>query len=240
MSKRRRPGKLTVALASSGLTGCADGSSPGVVGVGGVDPPPPPLECDTVDEGQRLGVKTVLDADTLTVTVTSALHDEWTRAAVTDVVGASLVGLTLESRHIVLDFQLDSPPPTSGSFMLEGRLLGRGDVLCDVTRSFTFSIEGQNVTIALVPEPWLPLAARYRAEIMVVEQRGLTIELEARTRYKLPHGAEWTVTGGTIRTSTGSRASWELPPEPGLYQVEVVMDYGRDGLAVDWLPLEVT
>ena len=239
VSKRRVPGKLAVALASSGLTGCGDGGSSEVTGIGGVDPPPPPLECDTVDEGQRLTVRAALEADTLTVTIYQS-DGGWTRVAVTDVVGASLVGMTLESLDIVLDFRLDSPPPTSGSFRLEGSLVGTGSVLCDVTRSFTFTIDGQNVEIALVPTPWLPLAARHRAEIAVVAQRGLSLELEARTRYKLPRRAEWSATGGTIREGPGSRAYWELPPEPGFYQVEVIVDYGADGLAMDWLNLEVT
>ncbi len=236
MSKRRRPGKLTVALASRGLTGCGDGES---MGRGPVDPPPPPLECDTVDEGQRLSVTATLNADTLAVTIDQQ-DGGWTQAAVRDVVGASVVGMTLASGRILLDLRLDSSPPTSGSFRLEGELVGTGSVRCEVTRSFTFSVNGQTVTIALVPGPWLPLAARHGAKIKVVEQLGLTVELEARTKYKLPHRTEWTVTGGTIRASTGSRASWQLPSEPGLYQVEVVVDYGRDGLAVDWLPLEVT
>ena len=38
----------------------------------------------------------------------------------------------------------------------------------------------------------------------------------------------------------GNRLRWRLPSEPGLYQAELVIDYGPQGLSFDTLALEVS
>jgi hypothetical protein len=38
----------------------------------------------------------------------------------------------------------------------------------------------------------------------------------------------------------GARLRWRVPPEAGLYQAELVVDYGELGFAFDALVLEVT
>lgn len=52
--------------------------------------------------------------------------------------------------------------------------------------------------------------------------------------------AAWTVSHGTIDTADADRARWRLPEEPGIYQVQLVVDYGDDGLGFDAMVLEVT
>jgi hypothetical protein len=50
----------------------------------------------------------------------------------------------------------------------------------------------------------------------------------------------WEVTGGELDASTGAQVQWTLPTVPGIYQAEVLLDYGADGIAFDALMLEVT
>jgi len=48
------------------------------------------------------------------------------------------------------------------------------------------------------------------------------------------------VTGGELDASAAQRVQWTLPTRPGIYQAEVLLDYGADGIAFDTLMLEVT
>lgn len=43
----------------------------------------------------------------------------------------------------------------------------------------------------------------------------------------------------TIDDPGARRVRWTLPEEPGVYQAELLVDYGPDGLAVDTVMLEV-
>jgi hypothetical protein len=64
--------------------------------------------------------------------------------------------------------------------------------------------------------------------------------LEARTQYGGPHQVSWEVTGSDVAGMVTHRAQRTLPTAPGIYQAEVLLDYGADGIAFDTLMLEVT
>ena len=66
------------------------------------------------------------------------------------------------------------------------------------------------------------------------------MELEATTPFRGARTIAWNVSGGEIVSRDGVRLRWRLPAEPGLYQAEVVMDYGPSGLSFDTLALEVS
>jgi len=73
----------------------------------------------------------------------------------------------------------------------------------------------------------------------VVRNDGNLVELEARSEYpghKLPR---WNVSGGEIVERVALRALWRLPEEPGVYQVQLALDYGEDGLGFDAVAFEV-
>jgi hypothetical protein len=65
------------------------------------------------------------------------------------------------------------------------------------------------------------------------------VDLEASTPFGGAHTIAWTVTGGEIVSQDGARLRWRLPSEVGLYQAELVVDYGPRGLSLDTLVLEV-
>jgi hypothetical protein len=94
------------------------------------------------------------------------------------------------------------------------------------------------VTVASADD--LPLGARQQARIGLVSREGHDAVLEASTPFTGPQTASWTVTGGQLLAEVGGRMRWRLPAEPGLYQAELVIDYGSLGLSFDALALEVT
>ena len=49
----------------------------------------------------------------------------------------------------------------------------------------------------------------------------------------------WSVSGGAL-IEEGNSVTWEPPAEPGRYLLQLIADWGRDGLAVDVLTLTVT
>jgi hypothetical protein len=126
------------------------------------------------------------------------------------------------------------------TFRVEATVLGqRFGEMCRVQRTFTISISPTGVQISSASTDELPLAARQRANIVVTQQQGRMVELVVRTPYLGPHQTSWSVNAGQLDVSTGSVVQWTLPPEAGIYQAELVVDFGTDGVAFDVLMLEV-
>jgi len=225
-----------VAIAASGLTGGCQGP---------VDPPPPPLQCDDAGQGQTLDPTANLQGTRLTVLVDdwSPFHYEvptsWEAVSVSEVAGASLVDVRVEGNTITVELDLDGPEVVSGSFTLQGNLKAAGGLDCTVRRTFGFTIASGTVSIASARSRDLPLLALQPAEILVAAQDGRRIELVGRTRYEGAHTYAWKITGGNILSREGNRMIWMAPGEPGLYGLELVVDYGRDGLAIDSIVFEV-
>lgn len=217
----------TVALATTGLSGCDIGGS--------VDPPPPPFSCEAVDEGETLEASGQVDGSELTVTVEHVgLPGTWESADITSVEGASVTELEIVAQLVRLVLELDTPTTTAGSFTLEGVIES-----CPVSRAFDFAISDGTVQVAIRPVRPLPLAAHERAEIAVLARNGRLVELDGRTAYEGAYHFDWAVTGGKILAVRDGQLVWELPEEPGLYQVELVVDYGEQGFAADALAFEV-
>jgi hypothetical protein len=218
------------ALATSGLSSCKDG--------GAVDPPPPPLECSTVDMGQALSATAQL-AGATTVTIDIQAPAPWRSAEVTALEGASLTSLTL-GFPLRMVLEIDDAATTRLTFTLEGSLSDLRGGSCPSRRSFTVSLDGGGgVTIASIDGDRLPLAARQQARIVLVERDGDEVELEASTPFRGARAIQWAVTGGAVVRREGERLRWRLPAEAGFYQAELVVDYGDSGLSVDTLAFEV-
>ena len=75
--------------------------------------------------------------------------------------------------------------------------------------------------------------------IELLAQHGNTAELEAHTPYSGEKRFQWTVSHGRLLVNDNGSAIWELPDTKGVYQAEVVADFGSDGFAFDALSLEV-
>ena len=225
---RKAAAGASVALATAGLSACNDKYSHG-------DPVPPPLQCNTVDEGETLSATATLAGTELRVTIRNRSLSSWTAAEITSVSGGSVRPVTLGEPLTVL-IDLTDETVRSGSFTLSGTLRG-GISECTVTRTFNFTIGPGGVVVASAEE--LPLAARQQARIALVARDGQDVELEATTPFRGAQTIAWTVSGGEIVSREGARLRWRLPARAGLYQAELVMDYGPSGLSFDTLALEV-
>jgi hypothetical protein len=225
----------SVALATSGLSNCHDN--------GAVDPPPPPLQCNTVDTGQSLTANATLDADTVEVTVRNVLgYGNWRVDAVSDVSGATLLSVHLPENatdSLIVRLRIADENTTQIAFAVAATLTGYSGESCAVTRTFHITLSGDGVQVSLRDADTLPLPARQHAEIAFAWQEGRIVRLEAKTAYDGERLASWSVSHGVLDAERGSAVRWTLPAEPGIYQAELVLDFGADGLAFDTLLLEV-
>jgi hypothetical protein len=221
-----------VAVATLGLSTCKDG--------GAVDPAPPPLDCTVVGKGDTLSASGALIGQNLRVTITNQSDGSWQAIpTVSNVVGGTLVDVINDPANtgaIIVEITLDSDTTVTGAFTLNGTLTGFEGETCAVTRTFTFSIGDGGVTVAL--DDRLPLGSKERASIVVMRREGREVELHAAGAKTGAVG--WTATGGAVDARAHDKVTWRLPEEPGLYQIELLVDRGREGLSVDTLTLEVT
>lgn len=224
----------SVAVATLGLSTCTDN--------GAVDPAPEPFECPTSGTGDLITATSELTQDGLvkvSIGYAGPSIASWKSApTVKDVTGAAVTSSGFDGTDQTF-FRLVLEPSqggTTGKFTISGTLTG-DSVDCAVERVFTFSITGQSVTVALRDD--LPLGSKARASIEIERHEGHEIHLTATGAVQ---GATlgWTATGGTVVAKDDGRAHWQLPKEPGLYQVELLVDRGREGLHIDTLTLEVT
>lgn len=235
---RRVAASASVALATSGLSSCHDN------GGGVVDPAPPPLQCNDVGMGQSLTATATRAADTLNVVINNTQGGStWEVDQVGDVVGASLLGIELPAARsyqpLQLTLRLATDTTTQASFSLKATLFGTGDETCAVQRTFHLDISSSGVQISSLNLDMLPLPARQGAEIVLVRHAGRVVELAARTPFEGGHEVSWRVSEGELDAPTGSPVRWTLPAAAGIYQAELVIDFGDAGLAVDVLMLEV-
>lgn len=225
----------SVALATTGLSSCNDN--------GAVDPLPPPLDCNTVNTGQELSATATRSADTVNVAITNTAFANWRVDRVTAISGATLVTTTLprpgSGEPLQLVLKLAMPTTTQAVFSIEATLTGFSGEICSVQRTFTVTISTGGVQISLARPDELPLAARQHASIVLTAQEGRTVELAAHTLYLGPRAVSWSVNAGELSAATGSPVQWTLPAAAGIYQAELVVDYGADGFAYDVLLLEL-
>jgi len=228
----------SIAAASCGLSTCHDGG--GTV----VDPVPPPLVCSTVSLGQSLRPSARNDGSAVIVTVqVTGFISRWQVTRVGDPVGAAITATSLPATaadSLVVTLQPTSPSTTQMDFTIEGVLTGYRNETCTIKRTLHVSVGATGVQVAETKLDSLPLSARHAAQIAVLTRTGRTLTLEARTTYGGPHGVAWEVTGGELDGAAHPRVEWTLPNEPGIYQAEVLLDYGADGVAFDTLMLEIS
>lgn len=225
----------SVAIATSGLSNCTNG--------GAVDPVPPALECNTVSAGQSLTATVTRSADTAQVTVRNTEpFTTWRVLGLSNVMGGTIIDTVLpspvEGSTLVVTIQLAAAAPTQVSFAIAAEIRSIfNSRVCGVTRTIMVTVTATTADVVIRGDP-LPLPARQRAEIVLVARDGRTVELAARTLYRGESQAQWTVTAGDI-VADGPRLRWTLPEAKGMYQAELVVDYGADGFAIDAMPFEV-
>jgi hypothetical protein len=227
----------SITIATTGLTACNNTG-------GAVDPAPPPLQC--LDASKPLYASGYLQGMTIHVEVSSLqaaselTYSEWIgMTSVFAVTGGTLISVTNGSGGN-LDIAIDLPAlPASGSFTVQGTIQ-IGSTTCAVEQTFTFVTTGDAGAVKVSAlDDVLPLRSRVPATIVVLNQRERALELR-------PDGASagsrvtWTATAGSVAVQSDGGATWRLPDEPGVYQIELLVERGDEGLALDTLTLEVT
>jgi hypothetical protein len=232
----------TVALATTGLSSCNDN--------GAVDPSPPPFACDRLGTTIPFLIPTATRAgDTITVTIRNGENFEanWQVSAVAELMNATVLSATLPAapsatapQIMTLRLQLASSTIAQASFVIEGQIVGRmNNVVCPYRRTYVLNISSTAVQISANDAIPLPLGAGEKAEIVLVRNEGRDVELQARTAYQGAHEISWSVTAGELDATKNPQVHWLLPDNPGVYQAELIVDYGDNGFAFDTLLLEV-
>lgn len=221
--------RLLLAVATAGLTTC---------GVGAVDPAPEPLNCEDVAKGDDLSITGVKNGDYLTMTMNNATYNaSWKEnPTVTAVSGLTIdsVSKAKDSSDIEILATLDAGA-TSASFTVAGTM-SDGDVDCATSRTFNVAVDAMG-EVEITELFDLPISPRRHAAIEMLGREGMEVTLRASGAESAP--VTWTPTGGTITRGADGQARWTLPSEPGVYQVEMLIDHGESGFSLDTLTLEV-
>jgi hypothetical protein len=232
-AKRAATAAVSVSLATAGLSSCNDN--------GAVDPLPPPFVCADNSAGQALGAIGSLRDLELGILIRSSVLLRWVSAEVTKVVNATVLNVTVPDNGfggVSVSLQLDSASVGSGSFDFQSVAQSEDGQRCEISRTFQFSIV-DGVTISLSEVKPLPLGARQMPTIFVQRREGTRIELGATSAYPNPRSIDWTATEGSVKKLADDQVEWTVPQKAGMYQIEVVMDYGDDGFGFDAMAVEV-
>ncbi len=169
------------------------------------------------------------------MTIRNSAPGRWASVEVTGVTGGVVRPLEAnEPLTVLIDV---GEGVTTGSFTLRGTISGFGTP-CAVSRTFTFTLGPGGVVVALAAE--LPLSALQQARIALLSRHGRDVRLQATTPFGGPRTVAWSVTGGEVLSREGGGLHWRLPADAGLYQAELLVDYGAHGLSIDTLVLEVS
>jgi hypothetical protein len=157
---------------------------------------------------------------------------------VASITGAKVDSLTFAPPYpIQIYCTLDSLEVKQVQFTLKGTW-SLVDGPCNFQRTFTCKI-GQNGGVTITQrEGRLPLDVPRDVHIELVDRDGLRVNLRAAVAGE--GTPEWRATAGKLERVGRLGVTWELPPEPGYYQVELSVDRGIHGVGFDALALEVS
>jgi hypothetical protein len=241
-------GGSTTTTGTAGDAGVYDAPGDGLVS----DAVPEPLVCSTVDAGQGIAPAAELMGSTLTLTLDwspypqGALGWNGVPSVVAEQALGTVAGVSVQGLKLIVTIALTAPT-AGGDVTLTGDLRGfggppsYGQVDCMVSRIFKVVLVdgGPPMVSELSPglgPPGLPVDQRPRLSLRLVGAEGVRADIRAEG---VPEGAlvELETTGGVAHRE-GERIDWALPPEPGLYQIEVVVRRGS-AIATSALALEV-
>jgi hypothetical protein len=110
-----------------------------------------PLACEDVEDGRTLAVEATLAGTTLTIEIAhvdgNAAWDEQSVAITEPVNIVADASPSIGGGFVAVSVQLISETVTSGGLTFSGKLDDGYETSCEVTRDFTFTIDGAGVTI---------------------------------------------------------------------------------------------
>ena len=201
-------------------------------------PPPPPLE-ETAEPRVTVAPGQCFSAALALRVMNPSLPCSVVVGKVVNADGLAVPGLPLVLRCGVAEERMPSdaagayaltvPQPGVCSLAVEG----------DEANMLELTLQDHEIVVVDWVEHWkqafapLPLAEIRAVNIVWLE--GLTFAAETLwpgARYR------WTASGGTLAVD-GERATWQPPAEPGRCLLQVAADWGRAGLAISAIGLEV-
>lgn len=167
------------------------------------------------------------------------LNGAGVQGTVVDQQGQPLEGLTVAAQGGSLESQ--TLTDSQGAFFLPIREPDAFLLIINGDKSSALSLKLEQHDLAIVE--WVEIEQQSQSRLPLAEIRavdivwedGLTFSAETPwpgARYR------WSTSGGTLAESD-ERVIWQPPAEPGRYLLQVVADWGHDGLAVDSLVLAV-
>jgi hypothetical protein len=203
------------------------------------DPPPPPPPEETAGPRATLAPGQHFSATVSLRVVNPALPGGAVVGKMVGPDGLAVSSLPLVLRcgtveeHVLSDaagaYALPVPGPGVCRLAVEG----------DEANALALTLQDREVVVVDWVERWtqaaapLPLAEIRAVHIVLLE--GFTFAAETQwpgARYR------WMASGGTLAVD-GERATWQPPTEPGRCLLQVAADWGRAGLAVSAIGLEV-
>jgi len=242
-------GHTTGTGGTGGDAGVYDAPGDGIVS----DAVPAPLVCSDVKDGQMIGPSAALSGTTLTVDlpfttfIEGAIGWHGTPSLMASQGLGTVDNVLVQGTTLTVTITTFAGSD-GGQLFLSGDVDGwgpppdYGQVACPVSRVFDVIIgdAGQpmisELTHAPAPAPGLPVDQRPRLTLTLLGSDGLTAKVRAAG---VPEGAtvELETTGG-VALREGALVDWSLPPEPGLYQLELVVRRGS-AIATSALAVEV-
>lgn len=221
----------TITLATVGLATCTSGC-------GVNDPvPPPPLTCKEANHGQNIYAEGSLDSTALNIRLWPDRSPVDT-VYVSSMTGASVDSLVVDSPYPIRIYcTLDSLDVKQVKFTVRGTWsLESGP--CNFQRTFTARVLSNGELDISRRETRLPLDVPRDVHIELVDRDGLRVNLRAAVAGE--GTPEWRATAGKLERVGRLDVTWELPPDPGFYQIELSVDRGTRGIGFDALALEVS
>lgn len=236
-----------VTLSGSGLVSCRPASSGCTTcDYGAVDAAPEEVTikkeatiCTRPEQQPKYLVTATRTGDKITVQVHSETAAwKW----IGEVAGqpGAVASIDRARNAAVVTIPLAATDTISTTIEINGRLMrGAGADYCEIEFSQEYRVFNSGDSIEILPKlNQLPLKFHGSAAVIVEDSMGTDMLLKAALP-KLGGHTLWNVTDGSVEVVDPLRILWHLPSIPGIYQVELVVDYDESGLEFDTLAIEV-
>ncbi len=202
------------------------------------DPPPPP-GTRPPQATRTAAIARRFQLRSLQMTSDSTLKGAAVRGTVYDKQGQPLDNVTITVRMATTVIEAETA--RNGSFFLRVAAPGTWQLIVGGDTSSAVPLQLQQYDVANVE--WAQVGAVSQAPLPLAEIRtidilwgdGLTFQVDnpwPGARYR------WSVTGGAL-LGQDEQVTWEPPQAPGRYLLQLVADWGVEGLAVDSVVLTV-
>ncbi len=200
------------------------------------DPPPPPALTRTATPAtlNRFQLRS------LQMTSDSTLKGAAVRGNIFDAQGQPLgdVKITVQTTGTVID----TVTARNGSFFVRVPDPGAYTLIIGGDKNSALPLQLKQFDVANVE--WIALSPQSQLSLPLAEIRSVDIIWGDRLTFQADSpwtGARyrWSVSGGRLIEETDG-VTWVPPTEPGRYLLQLVADWGAEGLAVDALTLAVT